>query len=291
MIGKNFLEYFASTDTEDFMGIKVLDIGSGKIPLNTKYPKPMHPTGYYFDWEYGRRLDHYQLVYISNGKGIFEFEGGEQCEVSAGTFFVVYPKVWHRYKPAFNTGWDEHWVGFRASTHLPFLHNESINPSNPIHQIGIDERIINLFHELTKVAENKTSGFSSSLAGGVFYLAGIFSNGLKNYQFKSSQRERQLQHAISLMHNRINLSFNLEEIATEVGMSYSLFRQLFTSYTGLSPKKYFLNLKLSKSLELLKYSDMQVKEIAHQMGFETTQYFTRFIKQRVGKNPQSLRKT
>ena len=290
MIGESFSKYFALSDTEDFMGIKVTDIGYGHIPPNTQYPEPIHPKGYFFNWENGRRLDDIQLVYISKGKGILELEGLPQIEISAGTLFILYPHVWHRYKPVFSVGWDEYWIGFNGNTDLSILHNDILNTSSPVHVIGINNTIIKLFDELITIAKEQTSGFSASMAGGAFYLTGLLINALKNYGFKSTKSEKQMQKTIGLLYENINKNINLESIAVEVGMSYSLFRKTFTRYTGLSPNQYFLKLKLSKSLDLLRYSDLQVKEIGDLLGFDTIQYFTRFIKQKTGKSPGSFRK-
>ena len=275
----NFSKYFVSADAEDFMGIKVTDIGCTHIVPNAKYPAYSHPTGYYFNWENGRRLDEYQLVYISKGQGTLEFEGGLTLDVNAGTLFVLYPHILHRYKPISKIGWDEYWIGFSGNTALPILHNDLINPSTPVHKIGVNSGIIKLFEELIIIAKEQTSGFSASMAGGVFYLTGLLVNALKNYGFESTKSEKQIQQAIGLFYENIDKNMSIEDIAVEVGMSYSLFRKTFTSYTGLSPNQYFLKLKLSKSIDLLKYSDLQVKEIADMLGFCTVQYFIGFIKQ------------
>jgi len=100
-----------------------------------------------------------------------------------------------------------------------------------------------------------------------------------------------MQQAIDLLYQNAEKNIQIETIATEVGMSYSLFRKTFTNYTGISPNQYFLKLKLSKALNLLKYSELSVKEIAEKMGFETVQYFTRFVKEKTGESPRVVRKS
>jgi len=52
-------------------GISVLTVGHNIHKAKTIYPDKSHPNSYYFDWEKGRILNEFQLVYISNGNGVF----------------------------------------------------------------------------------------------------------------------------------------------------------------------------------------------------------------------------
>lgn len=289
MAKENFSKYFVKDEIEDFMGINVTDIGYTDVRGNTKYPASNHPSGYYFNWENGRILDEYQLVYIIRGQGTLEFKKGQLLEVSSGTFFVLYPKTWHRYRPSKETGWEEYWIGFQSNTSFPILYSNLIKPSAPIHNIGVKNNLINLFEELIEISKHQSSGFSASLAGGVFYLTGQLFNLLKNLDFTISKSESKMQQTLNLLYKNVDTNISMETIASEIGMSYSLFRRTFISYTGISPNQYFLKLKLSKALQFLKHSDLPVKEIASMLGFETVQYFTRFITEKTGKNPSSYR--
>jgi AraC-like DNA-binding protein len=285
----NFSKYFVKDDIEDFLGINVTDIGYSHVPPHTVYPDSNHPAGYYFNWENGRILDEYQLLYITRGQGTLELKKGVILEVNAGTFFVLYPNTWHRYKPLKGTGWDEYWVGFHSNSAFPILYSGLIKPGAPIHYIGIKNNLVNLFEELIEIAKHQSSGFSASLAGGVFYLTGQLFNALKNLDFTISKSENQMQQALNLLYKNVDTNISMEAIASQTGMGYSSFRRTFISYTGISPNQYFLKLKLSKAMQLLRYSDLPVKEIASLLGFETVQYFTRFIKGKTGKNPGSFK--
>jgi len=289
MLEDNFSKYFVQDETEDFMGIHVTDIGYTHVPPNTKYPAQNHPSGYFFNWEIGRRLDEYQLVFIQRGQGTLELEKGQKLKVTAGSIFILYPNTWHRYKPSTSTGWDEYWIGFKDNATLPIFHNDLLNPKVPIHQIGVNNAIVRLFEDLIDTSKQQNSGFSASLAGGVFYLTGLLVNALKNHDFLSAKSGKKMQIAIDYLYQNVEKNIQIETIATEVGMSYSLFRKTFTSYTGISPNQYFLKLKMSKALNLLKYSELTVKEIAEKMGFETVQYFTRFVKEKTGESPRVVR--
>ena len=83
---------------------------------------------------------------------------------------------------------------------------------------------------------------------------------------------------------------SLEEIAQRLGTSYSNFRRTFREHTGVGPHQYRLHLKLNRARNFLLNSELSIKEIARQSGFEDDQYFYRFFKKAVGKSPTSFRK-
>ena len=68
------------------------------------HPDGNHPSRYPFSWDLGRKLDEYQLVYIASGAGVFEAERVGTVRVIPGTVFLLFPGVWHRYKPDLASG-------------------------------------------------------------------------------------------------------------------------------------------------------------------------------------------
>ena len=83
---------------------------------------------------------------------------------------------------------------------------------------------------------------------------------------------------------------DLEALASELGMSYSRFRNLFRKHTGSSPRKYQLDIRMNRAMELLRESERNVSEIAEVLGFSSVYYFSRLFKQRTGKTPVEFRR-
>jgi AraC-like DNA-binding protein len=72
-------------------------------------------------------------------------------------------------------------------------------------------------------------------------------------------------------------------------MSYSKFRKLFKESTGESPNQYHLNLRLDKAKELLHTTNLNVTEVAYNLGFESVFYFSKLFKKKNGVSPKSYR--
>ena len=81
----------------------------------------------------------------------------------------------------------------------------------------------------------------------------------------------------------------VQEIAAELGSSYSNFRKLFKEYTGLSPAFYQQDLKLQRAKELLSTTDLSIKEIAYRLNFDSPDYFSSKFKAKIGCKPSEYR--
>ena len=84
-------------------------------------------------------------------------------------------------------------------------------------------------------------------------------------------------------------NLTIQEIAQELGISYSSFRKLFKEHTGFAPALYQQNLKLQRAKELLSTTDDSIKEIAYRLNFESPDYFSSKFKSQTGMKPSDFR--
>ncbi len=83
-----------------------------------------------------------------------------------------------------------------------------------------------------------------------------------------------------------NTQFNIESLAAELNISRSQIQRRIKKTTGLSPTKYFREIKLQAAREILENGEVQtVNEVAYAVGFDTTHYFSKLYHQRFGKRP------
>lgn len=64
-------KYLIANDHDRQIDAVVNAVGSQDIIPNDGYPLKVHPADYFFDTEKGRVLHEYQLLYITQGKGLF----------------------------------------------------------------------------------------------------------------------------------------------------------------------------------------------------------------------------
>ena len=70
-----------------------------------------------------------------------------------------------------------------------------------------------------------------------------------------------------------NSDFNIDSIADNIGISRSAFFKKLKSLTGLAPVDTIKEVRLTKSIELLKNTDMTVSEVAFAVGFKESGYY------------------
>ena len=64
---------------------------------------------------------------------------------------------------------------------------------------------------------------------------------------------------------------------------------LIVKQTGMPIHQYVINCKMNKAIELLMYSDLNVREIAEEINIPDPQYFSRLFKKTFKKTPSSFR--
>jgi len=287
-LNSSYRKYLITFEQDEKWGFFVNSLGSAKINKGDSYPSKGHPGSYMFSWEKGRVLDEFQFVLITDGEGVFETKETGNRKISDGDGFLLFPRVWHRYKPRKKTGWTEYWVGFSGTLAKEFLANGFFTSKQPVIPKCKRTNILGYFDSLFKLFNNEPFGYQR-LASGICLqlMAELYT--IQQISDKEDLLNTMVSRAKHIMYKQINESINLEEIATEFGVSYSKFRADFKKQTGTSPLQYFLLLKIEKSKDLLLQTNKTQKEIAYSLGFESDYYFNRLFKQKIGMTPRQFR--
>lgn len=168
---KQFYKYLTTGPNDMEWGIYLNSAGSLTIPPQTEYPLKSHPSGYYFTWEQGRELQEYQLNYITRGNGIFEDRHGIH-HLKPGSLLFIFPGEWHRYKPAFQTGWTENYIGFNGEIAKIFMNHKFFRSDQPVLQVGEREEILDTFLKIFDLVEKEQPGFQQIASGLIVQLLG-----------------------------------------------------------------------------------------------------------------------
>lgn len=90
---------------------------------------------------------------------------------------------------------------------------------------------------------------------------------------------------------RMNLGVNItiEKIAREIPMNPTYFCEYFKSQTGVTILDYVTKTRLEKAKELLVTSDLKIYDIAEQVGYADTKYFSKLFKKYYGEVPSKFK--
>ena len=177
MIDKEFkssINYLISSEQDELWGLTVTTVGHQKIAENVNYPPIDHPLGYYFDVQNGRILNEYQLLYITDGNGLFTYGNDKESTlISEGKMFFLMPGVWHTYKPIENSGWNEYWIGFKGTIINKIVEEGFFLNKAPVFNIGLNERIVDLYLKAIEIANEERAGYQQALSGIVMHILGL----------------------------------------------------------------------------------------------------------------------
>ena len=271
-------------------GLTVNTVGYEEIGVADTYPTRGHADGYYFDIDKGRVLNEYQLLYITEGEGVFNSAHAKDVPLKAGDLFLLFPGEWHTYYPTGKHGWKSYWIGFKGKNVDDRVKAGFLSVDKPIYHVGFSADIIRLYEEAYKRAQEETPYSQQILAGIVNHLVGLMYALERSMELsKDHTRVDMINLARLRIRESLEADLTIQQIAEDLGVSYSNFRKLFKEFTGISPALYQQDLRLQRAKELLATTSLSIKEIAYRLRFESPDYFSSKFKIKTGKKPSEFR--
>ena len=285
----SFYRYFPISRRDRDWGLYVTTAGEARVPPHASYPPDGHPKGFAFDWQKGRVLDGFALVYISSGGGNFESKSNISIPIESGHAFLLFPGVWHRYSANAKTGWYEHWIGFDGETARRRLRHKFICAKNPVVKISAEDTVLDTFSHIMQSVRANRPALQQILAGATEDLMGVIYSSRQAQPATNAQNTNAIESAINRIQNEFKRDLNMKLLARDIGVSYSGFCHKFTEHTGLSPHQYLVELRLIRARSLLAETELSIKEIAAQTGFQDGLYFSRLFRHKLNLTPSQWR--
>jgi AraC family transcriptional regulator len=102
--------------------------------------------------------------------------------------------------------------------------------------------------------------------------------------------DTRIRKALALLRAHPNKEVNMNELASEVGLSRSRFYDLFQLSTGRSPRSYLDMLCIASAISKLSSGRGRIADVSAELGFSAQSNFTRFFQQQVGIPPSEYRR-
>lgn len=106
----------------------------------------------------------------------------------------------------------------------------------------------------------------------------------------TSLDEKLIARAIDYVEKNMDRSeLSVEELSHELGMSRVHLYKKLTSITGKSPVEFIRVIRLKRAAQLLRESQLNVSEIAYEVGFNNPKYFSKYFKEEFGMLPSEYK--
>jgi AraC-like DNA-binding protein len=286
---REYYRYLPVNPGDSCWGVSVTGAGyQPAAPGCDLLPPRRHPPGHFYEWDAGRVLSEYGVVRVAHGEGEFDSHGTGPVDLRAGDAVVLFPGVWHRYRPRKRTGWGIHWIHFQGEIPDRMRGEGVIRPDRAVLRAGLDPSIVRGFGDVLDALRSEPAGFVQ-IAGAktleiVARLLGAAS------AVRSIPR---LQDVVSRARLRLEEDPGglpvVEDLIDEFDVSRTHFFRLFKEQTGQSPYKYHLQLKIRRAGEMLRDSNLTVKQISIALGFRNPYHFSRLFRTKTGSSPREYR--
>lgn len=97
-----------------------------------------------------------------------------------------------------------------------------------------------------------------------------------------------LKTAMQYIHKNYQTNISIKELAELCKISERYLRKLFSDSLNCSPLDYLNDIRIQKSIELLKQTELSIKEVAFACGFKSSQYFSRVFKRVMNITPTQI---
>lgn len=225
----------------------------------------------------------YYLLYLYNGM-LQVNEPALERQMVPGDLILFQPECGFDYFKPKGIEMEYYWAhftGYGTSEILSLCGIETNRILTPGNHECICEDFRNLFHSFLSrdrfldVEAAQRLGFLLVNIGKC--ISGQIADEPQNYS--------RISRSISLIHDNIAKEIKTSSLAAEEHMSVSHFRAVFHQITGLSPKEYITLTKLNYSCELMRQTDLSIKEIGAAVGYDDPHYYSRIFKKYFGFSP------
>jgi AraC-like DNA-binding protein len=265
-------------------------IGHERVLPGSQYPPRRHPVDHHFTWEDGRVLHAYQILYITEGRGYFESGiSHKRQQIDGGCIVILFPGIWHRYSPDPQTGWVENWIEYRGKSFDRARATGLLRPERSVLRVGLLPDLLQCFERCHALARRHSAGNQAMLSTMGLHILSILQGAPGLHRNLRRHIDERIEQAQLLIARRYHETIIVEQLARELHIGYSSFRQSFKAQTGLSPKQYQLQIRLQKAQEFLANTSKSVGEIAEILGFNTAYHLSNQFKKHVGLAPQIWR--
>jgi len=149
--------------------------------------------------------------------------------------------------------------------------------------------VLDPFIHLIDWLRTEPVGFQQMIAAGTMQIVAAMLGSARN-QAAGSHIHDQVRRAKALLEEETDGLPLMESIAAELNMSRAHFFRIFKEHTGLTPYQYHLELKLNRARQMLRNSDLPVKQVARLLGFSNVYHFSKLFKNKIGLAPTPWRR-
>jgi len=243
--------------------------------------------------------DDFEIHLLEKGEGKF-FIGNREFYVKAGDIIFLNSMEGNSFKPK-NDSFRIIFVTFKIKD--SDLNGkvmelcEVLKREMPVWSPENPDEIARLLYQMHKVISLRADGYMFRLK---LLLGTLVSNIIDTINLGDSREDIQfsinrgtrglVDSVIMFLQKNYFMDIRLEELGRRVNLHPRYLCTLFSKITGQTITEYIRDLRIEKAKRLLLYTSHSITDIAYEVGFNNSQYFSRVFGKVEGMDPRTFRK-
>lgn len=232
------------------------------------------------------------LFLLIKNPALFELNG-RITKVKKDSFIIISPDMPCKYCAAEDVYTDD-WAYFSADDSDIEKFSQLGIAVNEIVHIGNTDELSQLMHviayEFYSAAAYKDEIMEYYTKILLLKLSRIIQSGIGGSSSDFAEKNHRFTQLRTLIFTTPEAFANIDEMASEVGMSRSGFQHLYKKMFGVSVMTDVISGRISRAKRLLSSTNLTVREIAERCGYKNEYNFMRQFKEKTGKTPTEYRK-
>jgi AraC-like DNA-binding protein len=287
---------------KDYFGLEGFPVAVRRVRTNSTHT-PSHPHDL---TEVEHSHDFCELVIVTHGSAMHWLEG-KDFPVTAGDVFLLQGKQRHYFYDRqdldlINIMYAPEKVGLPENElrKLPGYCAMFLLEPAYRHQHRFASRLhlkrVSLAHteqmteEMERESEHAEPGYEVALRAKLLELIVYLSRAYTKTDTTEAHALLRVGNVIGAIENNFSKDWKLDELLEIAHMSRSNLMRIFRNATGQTPIDYLIRLRIQKALDMLRNTDQSITEIAFEIGFNDSNYFTRCFRKIMGQTPRQYRK-
>ena len=255
------------------------------VHAGKEYCKPYHAVS--------ASRDEYIIHFILSGDGFYS-ANGNTWYLGPGKMFLVYPNEPIVYCADVNNPWSYVWIGFKGIRVDTILKNCGFSKKQLTLPAPDPTEYMDCFDDLF---EHRDTDFSDDLYRESILLK-LFSILVRHHaRLTLKDNQEQIGYsdnvyvnlAIEYIGKTYMRGIGVSDIADSIGITRSYLNHIFQKELNISIQNFLIDFRMHKSANLLVSTEMSIKEISNQIGYNDQLVFSKAFKKKFGMSPKNYR--
>ena len=296
---ENYFRYIPVRQRDVQWGLYVTGAGCGFIPPGQPYPPKSHPES--VSLSLGNR------PHAAGIPGDLHHRGGGPFRVGPhrrqanlpGTIILLFPGVWHRYRPQPETGWQEYWVSFNGEVMDRLVEQKFFSPDQAVIATGLQDVILAPYQSLLGRLRGEQTGFPHLIAADTQEILAAVSAAAEcepaeliaqGPQDVVAVKDRMVAETMRLIWEQSQGPMTVDHLSRQLPITRASLERRFRAAVGHGIHDEIVRCRLERAKRLLVGTDLSLKEVASAAGFISADNLGRTFRRAEGTTPLKYRR-